>query len=96
MKAIQELYEKMLWLVCDYAELPADEVLNSNREECVNARCALVKVLSEWMTDEEIAKYTGLTRAGVNKLRNGARERMRRYSFKCLVECVQMVVESST
>lgn len=90
MKAeITRLYDQVMYLVCDYSELGKEDVLLSNREECVNARYILVGVLGDYLTDDEIAKLTGLTRACANKIRNGMRARQNRFSFRCLYNSVK-------
>lgn len=87
--AVKELYEKARWLVCDYTEIDERDVITSNREVCVDARYILVGVLSEYLTDEEIAKQSGLTRACCNKIRNGMRAKMTRYSFRCMFQSIK-------
>lgn len=88
-KIVKELYAQTLYLVCDYTELSEDDVLTSNREECVDARYIIVSVLGEWLTDDEIAKLTGLTRSGCNKMRNGMQVKLTRFSFRALYESVK-------
>ena len=83
-KDLLKLYEQIKYLVCDYSELNENEVLLSNREECVDARYIMVGVLSNYFTDDEIAKFTGLTRACANKIRNGMKAKMSRLSFRSL------------
>lgn len=59
------------------------EILHSNREESVDARTILIHVLSgKGITDKEISILTGLTRQGVNKLKNSVRYRQRKWSFR--------------
>lgn len=89
---VKELYEKIKRIVCDYAELLEADILNSNREECVNARYIMVGLLGEYLTDDEIAKLSGLTRACANKIRNGMRARLNRFSFRCLYNSVKGAV----
>lgn len=86
---IKRLYDQTLWLVCDYTELNVDDIYNSNREECVDARYILVGILTDYLTDEEIAKLSGLTRACCNKIRNGMATKLKRLSFRCLYSSVK-------
>lgn len=59
-----------------------DDILHTNREEAVDARAILIHVLSQrGITDTQIAALTGLTRQGVNKLKNSVRYRKRKWSF---------------
>lgn len=85
---MRAIYEQVRWLVCDYTEISEEEMLTSNREECVDARYILVGVLSQYLTDEEIAKQSGLTRSCCNKIRNGMKAKLTRFSFRCLYESV--------
>lgn len=87
------LYSQVMWLVSDYTELNENEIITSNREECVDARYILVGVLSSYLTDDEIARISGLTRACANKIRNGMKARMGRFSFRCLHESVRMIIK---
>lgn len=86
--AVKMLYEQTRWLVCDYTEIEEHDILTSNREECVDARYIMIGVLSEYLTDDEIAKQSGLTRACCNKIRNGVRAKLGRFSFRCLYQSV--------
>ena len=88
-KEVQELWEKAKYLVCDYTELSEEDVLTSNREECVDARYILVGIMGEYLTDEEIAKLSGLTRECCNKIRNGMKVKFMRFSFRCLYQSVK-------
>ncbi len=58
------------------------DFLHTNREEAVDARTILILLLSEkGLSDKEISIITGLTRQGVNKLKNSARFRIKKWSF---------------
>lgn len=64
-------------------ELEESLVLHSRKEECVDARYVLIKLLSERLTDEQISDLSGLTRQAVNKIRNGWDSRCRWYVRSC-------------
>ena len=58
------------------------QLYHTNQEEAVDARTILIYILSEQgVTDTQIAKLSGLTRQGVNKLKNSVRFRKRKFSF---------------
>lgn len=58
------------------------QLYHTNQEEAVDARTILIYILSEQgLTDTQIAELTGLTRQGVNKLKNSVRYRKRKFSF---------------
>lgn len=66
-----ELYRSAKYSVLHHTEIDEELLLNSNKEECVDARCLLVSCLSKCgLKDADIAELTHLTRAGVCKLRN--------------------------
>lgn len=66
----RELYEQAKDSVLKHTEVSEVLLLSSNREDCVDARCLLVCVLSRHgLTDTEIAEMMGVTRPCVNKLR---------------------------
>ena len=59
-----------------------NQLYHTNQEEAVDARTILIYILSEkGLTDTQIAELTGLTRQGVNKLKNSVRYRKRKFSF---------------
>ena len=58
------------------------QLFHTNQEEAVDARTILIYILSEQgVTDTQIAELSGLTRQGVNKLKNSVRFRKRKFSF---------------
>ena len=58
------------------------QLFHTNQEEAVDARTILIYILSEkGVTDTQIAELSGLTRQGVNKLKNSVRFRKRKFSF---------------
>ena len=58
------------------------QLFHTNQEEGVDARTILIYILSEkGVTDTQIAELSGLTRQGVNKLKNSVRFRKRKFSF---------------
>ena len=58
------------------------QLFHTNQEEAVDARTILIYILSDkGVTDTQIAELSGLTRQGVNKLKNSVRFRKRKFSF---------------
>ena len=58
------------------------QLYHTNQEDAVDARTILVYILYEQgLTDTQTAELTGLTRQGVNKLKNSVRYRKRKFSF---------------
>lgn len=65
-----ELYQTMAATVCRYTGVGEVDMLESNKEECVDARYLLIHFLSQCLTDEEISRQTNLPRQSLNRIRN--------------------------
>lgn len=65
-----EIFNEVLNNVCKAMELDADSVKYSNKEECVDARYLVIAVLSERLSDRQIADVSGWSYQLVNKARN--------------------------
>lgn len=66
----KELFSEILDKVCSSMELTSNDVLHSNKEECVDARYVVIAVLSERMSDRQIAEVSGWSVQLVNKAKN--------------------------
>ena len=77
-----ELYQTMVAAVCRHTGVGVVDVLESNKEECVDARYILIHFLSQYLTDEDISRVTGLTRQAVNYIRNHFEQKMNKWSIK--------------
>lgn len=75
-----EIFNEVLENVCNAMELDADSVMNSNKEECVDARYLVIAVLSERLSDRQIAEVSGWSYQLVNKARNTFHKRCK-YRF---------------
>lgn len=71
----REFFKEVLGKVCELTEISVDNVLHSNREECVDARYIVIAVLSERMSDRQIAEVSGWSIQLVNKAKNCFHER---------------------
>lgn len=70
--------EKFLQSVADGAGMTVGALMSSKCRRATDARYIAIALLSELMTDDEMAQLFGLTRQGVNYLRNdGNRRRCR-------------------
>ena len=70
--------EKFLRHVADGAGMTVGALMSSKCRRATDARYIAIALLSELMTDDEMAQLFGLTRQGVNYLRNdGNRRRCR-------------------
>ena len=72
-----DLFEEVLENVCKAMELDAESVKSSHKEECVDARYLVVAVLSERLSDRQIAEVSGWSIPLVNKARNSFVNRCR-------------------
>lgn len=70
-----ELFNEILSKVSEVTELQPEEILKSNKEECVDARYVLIAVLSERLSDRQIAEVSGLSVQLVNKAKNSFKDR---------------------
>lgn len=66
----KELFNEVLGKVCEMTELSVEKVCKSNLEECVDARYVIIAVLSERLSDRQIAEVSGWSVQLVNKARN--------------------------
>lgn len=78
---MEKIFDKVVNIVSDRTGVNRNDLINSRKEECVDARSILINLLSELgFTDSLISKYTCLTRQGVNKLKNTFNDR-KKHSF---------------
>ena len=70
-----ELFNEVLDNVCKGTELDTDSLKSSNREECVDARYLVIAILSEKLSDKQIAEVSGWSVQLVNKAKNSFHKR---------------------
>ena len=68
-------FEETLKKVCEMTELSAEKVCKSNLEECVDARYVVIAVLSEKLSDKQIAEVSGWSVQLVSKAKNSFHKR---------------------
>ena len=79
----REYFDFILGKVCEMTELSAEKVCKSNLEECVDARYVVIAVLSEILSDKQIAEVSGWSVQLVNKAKNNFHNRCKcRYGLK--------------
>ena len=66
----RDFFEEILGKVCEMTELSVEKVCKSNLEECVDARYVVIAVLSEKLSDKQIAEVSGWSVQLVNKAKN--------------------------
>ena len=70
-----ELFNEILSKVSEVTELHPEEILKSNKEECTDARYVVVAVLTERLSDRQIAEVSGWSIQLVNKAKNSFKDR---------------------
>lgn len=79
----REYFDFILGKVCELTELSVEKVCKSNLEECVDARYLVIAVLSEKLSDKQIAEVSGWSVQLVNKAKNNFHNRCKcRYGLK--------------
>lgn len=92
-----ELFNEVLDNVCKGTELDTDSVKSSNREECVDARYLVIAVLSEKLSDKQIAEVSGWSVQLVNKAKNSFHNRCKcRYGLKEMYKKLSIFAEESS
>lgn len=66
----REFFDFILGKVCEMTEISLEKVCKSNLEECVDARYVVIAVLSERLSDKQIAEVSGWSVQLVNKAKN--------------------------
>lgn len=90
----RKFFEAVLGAVCDEAGVSAEDVLRCNREECVDARYVVIVVLSERLSDKQIAEVSGWSVQLVSKVKSRFSERCRfRWGLKGMYK--KMLIFSS-
>lgn len=77
-----DLYQEIMSTVCRHTGIGELDIIESNKEECVDARYLLIHFLSRFLTDEDISRNAGLTRQAVNYIRNHFEQKMNKWSIK--------------
>ena len=81
----REYFDLILGKVCEMTELSAEKVCKSNLEECVDARYVVIAVLSDKLSDKQIAEISGWSVQLVNKAKNSFHNRCKcRYGLKSM------------
>ena len=71
----REYFNFILGKVCEMTELSCEKVCKSNLEECVDARYVVIAVLSDKLSDKQIAEVSGWSVQLVNKAKNSFHNR---------------------
>lgn len=91
---LKEFYQESKNIVCRVTGTDGKRLFCCNKEECVDARYILVAVMSKYLTDDEISRTTGISRSCANKIRNGFKGKMQKFSFRCMYHSVLKDVDA--
>lgn len=90
----KDLFNEVLENVCRNLELDRESVMHSNKEECVDARYVVIAVLSERLSDRQIAEVSGWSLQLVNKAKNAFKDRCKfRWGLKELYKELSIFAE---
>ena len=91
MKYYKNLLEEIFSFVEEETELSRQDILTSRREECVNARMAIIAELTDvGLSECEIARLLGFSQQKTNHSRNTQEGRLRSSpSFRILVSRIK-------
>ena len=90
-----DLFNEVLDNVCKGTELDTDSVKSSNREECVDARYLVIAILSEKLSDKQIAEVSGWSVQLVNKAKNNFHKRCKcRWGLKEMYKELSIFAEN--
>lgn len=79
----KKILSRIEMIVSNVMNIDTERMLKSRTMECVDARALLIHCLVEkGFSDNEISRYLGITRQGVNKLKNSFDIRLRNFSFR--------------
>ena len=89
MTKMSEFYSRVKAAVLDETGIAEEELFASNVERAVDARYILVHCLCKYLADGEVCRLTGLSRAGVNKMRNNFGSKLGKFSVRISVNVVE-------
>ncbi|MEF9922989.1 MAG: hypothetical protein RR854_00245 [Muribaculaceae bacterium] len=93
---MKEIYKKVINAVSEQTGVNIESMIHSKLEECVNARAILVYSLYKCgFSDLITSRFTGLTRQGVNKLKNTFDNR-RKHDYILSMNFQRVINELST
>lgn len=94
MKTI-ELYDWVIQEAVSVSGIGRDRIERGKDEESSDARVALVRLLSERLTDTQIATVMGITRRGIHYIRSSYEAKRGKWVVRSIVEEVRKRMGSS-
>ena len=93
----RDFFDNILGKVCEMTGLSVGKVCKSNLEECVDARYVVIAVLSERLSDKQIAEVSGWSVQLVNKAKNSFYKRCRtRWGLKEMYKKLLIFAETNS
>lgn len=84
----RELYKRALAEVLETFGITEEELFSSNKEACLQGRVVLIRTLSPYLSDSDIALLTPLRRCSICAIRNRYKEASAAWSVKRCVEII--------
>lgn len=84
----EELFDTVIGAVSECTGISREDMLYRRTEECTDARSILVQVLSQYLSDTQIAGMLRITSRGVNYLRTTFLSRSRKWFVRSNYEAV--------
>lgn len=78
----REQLNQLLSISAQYLDIKEELILTNKSEEYTDVRYLIIGILSDIYSDSELSKITGLTKMGINNIRNKFRERFTRKSLQ--------------
>ena len=89
----RDFFKNILEKVAEMTEISLEKVLKSNLEECVDARYVVIAVLSEKLSDKQIAEVSGWSVQLVNKAKISFHNRCKsRWGLKDMYKKLLIIV----
>lgn len=87
------IFNEVLEKVSNATEVDVDSILHSNKEECVDARYVAIAILSEKLSDKQIAEVSGWSVQLVSKAKNAFKDRCKfRWGLKQMYEDIKNMI----
>lgn len=89
----RELYNRALAEVLETFGVTEEELFSLNKESCIEGRMALVRYLSQYMSDSDIALLTPLRRCSICAIKNRYSDASAPWSVRRCVEILNRMEE---
>lgn len=88
------LLDEVLKIASQYLDIDKGLILKCRAEEYTEARYIVISILSRYYTDKEISHMTGITRTGVNNIRNRFQHKIQKKSIQQIFNRIDDLTKS--